>query len=191
MARSEGRAAIARATVRRAYERDRVVDGVVAMWPVPLLAAFALAVHEHVGAGAVLAAVGLAIVLGVSAWAGHSWRRGSIAGVVAGLLPLIVPTVVIATRGKMHCASCAPSAGNLLMCTIVCIGTSVVAGIAVGIAAARDRSPLRFTAAALAAAAGVGLIACGAVGLGGSLGIVAGLVAGGIPTAILTRPVAP
>lgn len=189
MARSD-RELVARAAVRRAYEHGRVVDGLTAVWPVPLLGAFALAVHDHVGAGAVIAAGALAIVLAVAAWAGRSWRRGSIAGVVAGLLPLIVPAIVVATRGKVHCAGCTPSASNLLACTIGCLTTSLVAGIAVGVAAARDRSPVRFTAAALAAAAGVGLIACGAVGVAGSLGIVAGLVAGGVPAAILLRPVA-
>jgi hypothetical protein len=183
MARSD----LARARVRRAYERSRAVDALVAMWPAPILVGVAGALHDHVGAGAVIAAAALAVVLAIAAWAGHSWRRGAVAGMLAGLLPLIVPAVVVATRGSSHCAGCTPSVGTMLACTIVCISTSLVAGIAVGIAAARDRSPLRFTAAALVAAAGVGLIACGVVGLGGSTGIVVGLVAGGIPTVALAR----
>src|SRR5205085_1154224 len=89
------REALARAAVRGAYERGRIVDGLVAVWPVPVLGAFALGVHDHCGTGAVIAAGALAIVLAVAAWAGRSWRRGSIAGVLAGLLPLIVPAIVV------------------------------------------------------------------------------------------------
>jgi hypothetical protein len=179
--------ALSREVVRRAYERDRLADGAIAAWPVPVLIALAAAMHGHAGAGAVIAGVALAAVLVVARWRGTSWWRGARAGLIAGLLPLIVPATVLAARGKVHCAGCTPSVGDALACAMICIGASLVAGIAVGLRGARDPAPRRYIAAALAAAALVGLIACGVVGVGGSLGIVAGLAIGGVPAAVLAR----
>jgi hypothetical protein len=63
---------------------------------------------------------------------------------------------------------------------IVCFATSSLVGALVGTRAAGDRSPPRFALAAIAAAALTGLLGCGTIGLGGALGIVVGLVAGGV-----------
>jgi hypothetical protein len=50
----------------------------------------------------------------------------------------------------------------------------------VGHRASTDASPPRFATAAIASAALTGLLGCGTTGLGGAIGVVAGLVAGGV-----------
>ena len=176
-----------RARARRAYERARVLDGLLAAWPVPLLIALAVVLHERVSAVAVAAAAGLFVLLVAATWRGRAYRRGATAGVLAGLPPLVVPAVVIAARGEVHCAGCTPSMGNVLACTVLCVATALVCGLAVGLRAARDREPVRFAAAALLVATLVGLLACGATGVGGGLGVIVGFAAGGIPTVALAR----
>jgi hypothetical protein len=181
------RSEFVRARVRRAYERSRLAGGLVAAWPVPLLLVVALVLHDHAGGAALVAAGALTTLLVVARWRGESWSRGAFAGVLAGLPPLIVPAVVMSMRGEVHCAGCAPSSSSMLACTLICLTTGVASGIAVGLAAGRDPWPRRFAAAALVIAAVVGLLACGATGLGGAAGVVVGLIAGGIPAVVLAR----
>jgi hypothetical protein len=181
------RSELVRARVRRAYERARFGAALLAAWPVPILLAVAVVLHGHAGGVTLVAAAAVAVLLVGAAWRGQSWRRGSIAGVLAGLPPLIVPAVMMSLRGGVHCASCTPSMTNMLACTLVCLTTGIASGVAVGLRAARDPAPARFAAAALAVAATVGVMSCGATGLGGAAGIVVGLAAGGIPAIALAR----
>jgi hypothetical protein len=176
-----------RTQVRRAYERARIVAGLRAAWPVPILIGLAAVLHERISPLLFVAATALLAVVVIAAWRGGAWRRGAVAGLFAGVPPLIVPALVIAARGEVHCAGCRPSMGNVLACTVICFAIALACGIAVGLHAARDRSPGRFTAAALGVAALVGLLACGAIGLGGGAGMVLGLVAGGVPALALAR----
>jgi hypothetical protein len=124
-----------------------------------------------------LAAGALAATLAVLAWRGGGWRRGGFAGVLAGLPPLIVPSVVFAMQSE-HCASC----GSIAQwpCTIACFGTSSLVGLVVGYGALSDRAPRRFAGGALATAALTGLLGCGTTGLGGAIGVVVGIAAGGL-----------
>jgi hypothetical protein len=105
-------------------------------------------------------------------------RRGALAGVIAGLPPLIAPSLVFALSHGGHCAMC--EQGATLPCLITCFGTGSLVGILVGYRAVTDPSPRRFAVAAIASAALTGLLGCGTTGLGGALGVVIGLVAGAV-----------
>jgi hypothetical protein len=181
------RSELARAHARRAYERARLGGALLAAWPVPIVLAIAAILHEHIGAAALICGGALAAVLVIASWRGESWRRGALAGVLAGLPPLIVPAVMLTLRGQVHCAGCTPSMSAMLACTLICLTTAIASGVAVGLRAVRDPSPVRFAASALAVAAVIGLMACGATGLGGAAGVVVGLAAGGIPALALSR----
>jgi hypothetical protein len=62
---------------------------------------------------------------------------------------------------------------------ITCFATSSIVGLLVGYRAMNESSR-RFAIAAIATAALTGLLGCGTTGLGGALGVVIGLVAGGV-----------
>jgi hypothetical protein len=98
--------------------------------------------------------------------------------VLAGLPPLIAPSIVFVLSHGGHCPSCEHTA--TLPCMITCLATSSLVGALVGTRAAADRFPRRFALAAIASAALTGLLGCGTIGLGGAVGIVVGLVAGGV-----------
>lgn len=172
MARSD----VALARVRSAYERTHVLAGArgVAVAVGLLLLAFAL--HRTTQATWLVAGV-LASTLAVAGWRGGTWRRGALAGVAAGLPVFIAPAIYLFfTHGSCTNCQVAPS----LTCMLVCFGTSSAVGALVGHVATRDRSPRRFALAAVASALLTGLLGCGAMGIGGALGVVVGLVAGSL-----------
>jgi hypothetical protein len=124
-----------------------------------------------------LVAATLAATLGALAWRGGPWKRGALAGVLAGLPVFVAPALFFgATAG--HCPDChvTPS----LWCMTTCIGTSLAAGLVVGHIATRDTSPRRFGLAAIATGLATGLLGCGTVGFAGAMGVAIGLVAGGL-----------
>nr|HEX4318420.1 hypothetical protein [Kofleriaceae bacterium] len=167
------------ASARHAYERAHVVAGARGIAIAVAVYACAAALHE-VDAAAQLAAGALAVTLAVLGWRGGAWRRGSLAGVLAGVPPLIAPSVVFVLAHGGHVAPCPACDGApTLACLLTCFGTSAVVGLLVGHRASQDRAPRRFAIAALAAAALTGTLACATTGLGGALGIAIGLVAGG------------
>jgi hypothetical protein len=137
----------------------------------------AFGLHRSSSAAWLVAGV-LAASLAALGWRGGAWRRGALAGVVAGLPPLIAPSLVFALAHGGHCAMCEPRA--TLPCLIACFGTGSLVGIVIGHRAVADRSPRPFAVATLASAALTGLLGCGTIGLGGALGVVIGLVAGGV-----------
>ena len=171
------RAGRALGRVRLAYERAHVVAAVRGAAIAAGLVALAFGLHR-MSAAAWLVAGALAASLAALGWRGGAWRRGALAGVLAGLPPLLAPSVVFALTHADHCAMCEHSA--TLGCMITCFATSSLVGIAVGHRAVSDRSPRRFAIAAIASAALTGLLGCGTIGLGGAVGVVIGLVAGGV-----------
>ena len=172
MARSD--AALARA--RFAYERSHVMSAVRGIALAIGLVIAAIALHRTTQTTWLVAAL-LAATLATFGWRGGAWRRGGLAGVLAGLPVFIAPTIYfMLTRG--HCPECAMAPS--LTCILVCFGTSIVVGTLVGHAATRDASPLRFAGGALGGALLTGLLGCGTTGLGGAVGIVIGLLAGGV-----------
>ena len=162
---------------RRAYERAHLASGLRGVLIAAGLAALAYGLHRMSDASW-LAAAALAAALGAFGWRGGAWRRGALAGVLAGLPPLIAPSIAFALSNGGHCASCEHVAA--IPCMITCFAASSLVGLLVGGHAVGDAFPRRFAFAAIATAALTGLLGCGTIGLGGALGVVVGLVAGGI-----------
>jgi len=171
-----GRAERARRRVRGAYARAHVLAGVRGLGIAAALVVLAIGVHRITEVSWLIAAL-LAASLVTLSWRGGALRRGALAGVLAGLPPLLVPSVVLA-MSQDHCSSC--DTGATWQCLAACFGTSALLGMAVGHRATSDASPRYFAGAAIATAALTGLLGCGTTGLGGALGVVIGLVAGGV-----------
>jgi hypothetical protein len=162
---------------RTAYERAHLVAAARGLAITALVIVLAIGLHRISDAMWLIAGM-LAVTLAVLGWRGGASRRGAVAGVIAGLPPLIVPSIVFALSPEGHCASCVM--GPTVPCLIACFGTSSLVGMLVGRRAMRDLAPSRFALAAIASAALTGLLGCGTTGLGGALGVVIGLVAGGV-----------
>lgn len=162
---------------RLAYERAHALAALRGAALAAGLALLGFGLHRTSPA-AWLFAAGLTAALAALGWRGGAWRRGALAGVVAGLPPLIAPSLVFALSHGGHCAIC--DQGAMLPCLITCFATGSLVGILVGHRAVRDPSSRRFAAAAIATAALTGLLGCSTTGLGGALGVVIGLVAGGV-----------
>jgi hypothetical protein len=162
---------------RRAYELTHVLAGLRGIAIAAALIVFAIGLHRITDASWGIAAL-LVASLGALGWRGGALRRGAFAGVLAGLPPLIAPSVVFALSHGGHCPSC--EMGATWPCMLACFGTSSVLGMLVGVRASSDDSPRRFAIAAIATAALTGLLGCGTTGLAGAIGVVVGLVAGGI-----------
>ena len=163
--------------VRRAYEVAHLLAAVRGLALAVAVVVLALGFHQT--ASATWLVVGaLALTLAVLGWRGGALRRGAFSGVIAGLPPLVMPTFVFALSGGAHCTSCQPEA--MLPCTLACLGSSAVVGVLVGQRASSDPAPQRYAIAAITTAALTGLLGCGTTGLGGAVGIVVGLVAGGV-----------
>jgi len=162
---------------RSAYERAHVASAARGLALAALLVVLALGLHHTTHATWLIAGL-LGATLATLGWRGGAWRRGALAGVLAGLPPLIAPTLVFAVSHGGHCPDC--EMGPTLPCLIACFGTSSLVGILVGHRAMFDASPRRFVLGAVSAAALTGLLACATTGLGGATGIVVGLLAGGV-----------
>lgn len=162
---------------RRAYERAHLLAALRGTALAGALAVVAYGLHR-MSSAAWLAAACLAATLAVLGWRGGAWRRGALAGVIAGLPPLFAPTLLIAATHGWQCAMCDP--GPTVPCLVTCLVTSSLVGLLVGHRAVTDVSPRRFAIAAITSAALTGLLGCGTTGLGGAAGVVIGLVAGGV-----------
>lgn len=160
-----------------AYERAHVVTALRGLALAAGLSVLAVGLHRTSGATWLVASC-LAAALAALGYRGGAWRRGALAGVLAGLPPLIAPSVVFALSTGGHCSTCAD--GATLPCMLACFGSGSLVGILVGYRAVTDQSPRRFGLAAIGSAALTGLLGCGTTGLGGALGVVIGLVAGGL-----------
>jgi hypothetical protein len=171
------RAALALRRARLSYERAHILSAFRGVALAFGLATLAFGLHQTSSTTWLIAAT-LTASLAALGWRGGSWRRGALAGVLAGLPPLIAPSIVFALSNGGHCASCEHVAA--VPCMITCFATSSLVGLLVGARAISDPSPRHFALAAIAAAALTGLLGCGTIGLGGALGVVVGLLAGGI-----------
>jgi hypothetical protein len=160
---------------RRAYELAHVAAAVRALVVAGVLIAIAIGLHRSSN---VLWLVGatLAASLAALAWRGGAWRRGAFAGVLAGLPPLLAPAIVF---------GCTPV--QMWTCVLACLGAGAAVGMLVGSRAVEDASPSRFALGALATATLTGLLGCGVTGLGGAMGVVIGLTAGGLTGWVAAR----
>jgi hypothetical protein len=166
------------ADARAAYAWSHVLAGVRAAAVAVAIVGLALLLHRTTDA-MWLVGGSLAITLGVLGWRGGPLRRGALAGVLAGLPPMLAPVLVsLASHGMIRCADC-PTVPSLT-CTLTCFATASLVGLAVGQRATRDRSPARFAGAAMVTAILTGALGCGTTGFGAAIGIAIGLVAGGV-----------
>jgi hypothetical protein len=174
--------------VRWSYERTRIVDGARGIAIAAGLIVLAIGLHRITSVSWLVASV-LAASLGALGWRGGAMRRGAFAGVIAGLPPLIVPSVVFALSLHGHCPGCGTA--STWPCMLACFGTSSVVGMLVGHRALSDHAPRKFAWSALATAALTGLLGCGTVGLAGAIGVVMGLAAGGLTGWVVRDRTAP
>ena len=93
------------ARIHRAYERTHVLAALRALAIAAALVALAVGLHTTSRATWLIAGT-LAATLPILAWRGGPWRRGALAGVIAGLPPLIAPSIVFALNHGGHCANC-------------------------------------------------------------------------------------
>jgi hypothetical protein len=173
MARSD----LAFASARSAYERRHVYFGLRGVVLAAVFVCAAIALHRTTQATWFVAAV-LTATLATFGWRGGAWRRGSLAGVLAGLPVFVTPAVYFLVKHGHSCPQCAMTPS--LSCMLMCFGTSAVVGAAVGTIATRDESPRRFAMGALAGALFTGMLGCGTTGYGGAAGIAVGLLAGSV-----------
>ena len=164
MARSD-----ALASARRAYERAHVLSGLRGLALAAGIAFLAIGLHRTTNTTWLIAAA-LGATLATFGWRGGAWRRGSLAGVVAGLPVFITPALYFLVEHGHSCPQCAmtPSLG----CLLLCFGTSSAVGAVVGTIAMRDDSPRRFALGAIGGALFTGMLGCGTTGYGGAAGIV-------------------
>ena len=161
---------------RAAYERAQARAGARGLVLALALTALAWGLHRTTDA-TWLVAIALGCALAIFGWRGGALRRGALAGVLAGLPPMLVPAIVTSLSHAGRCASCVMEPS--LACMMTCFSTSALVGIAVGHHATRDGWPRRFAFAAATTATLTGALGCGTTGLGGTIGIAIGIVAGG------------
>src|SRR5512133_1121086 len=105
---------------RRAYELAQTGTALRGLVLAAALTVLAIGLHRIADATWLVAGT-LAASLAALGWRGGAWRRGALAGVVAGLTPLVAPSIVFAFMHGGHCATC--EQGGTLPCLITCFGT--------------------------------------------------------------------
>ena len=169
------RSDLALSRARRAYRNAHAVAALRGIALAGAFAVLAIGLHRTTHITWAVATL-LAVTLAAFGWRGGSLRRGALAGAVAGVPVFIAPTIVFAlTHGGMQCPDCA--LGPTPACLVTCFTTSALVGLAIGFATRKEAA--RFSGAALATAVLVGLLGCSTTGLGGAIGIVFGVLAGG------------
>lgn len=137
---------------RRAYERARLRRAFLGALPIAGVVAFATVATTQllptVGAAALLVTAGV-----IALWWGNGFQRALLAGLLAGLFPLV--SIVCAARFGHLCFGSA--------CTSVCLASSAVGGLGAGVIVGSRRLHRRVRGATLAAAAGFAVIT-GAMG---------------------------
>lgn len=168
---------------RTAYERGRWRRACLDAWPMLVLVGLAFTFGSRPWSVAVLAVVLLAAVV-VMGHHGRAWRRAITPGVVAGSLPLVVGLSachIPHTCGGPSCTAwCMPMVG----------AAALLGGLLVARRVLRAQTPDRvaelLSAALLASLTGA--MGCIAIGLGGMLGLAAGIAVGTVPALVVARP---
>ena len=165
--------AVLAARARRAYEAGRLRTALPTVaFAIPMIAlSLALCDRPAATAGCGLA---LVAVLAAAAWYGRACARGARAGLVAGLVPLLLP---LATCFHL-CAG-----GVCLLAPAACVVAALAGGAALGLYA-RHRVAADgggYLVAALGVAALVGSLGCVIAGVSGIAGMGIGLALGTVP----------
>lgn len=158
---------------RHAYERGRVKFALLAALPVVVVAAICSRVaHETMlGCGVGAAMFVLAVVF---FWRGRGLGRGVLPGIAAGSLPFVAMLAA-----QMYGHSCTGS--TCMVCIPVTALSAAIAGIVIGRFARRSNHVAASWVSAAVFATLIGSIACACVGVGGLIGLVAGLAVGSVP----------
>lgn len=160
------------------YERGRLRRAAPwALVAVPVLGISLLATPSpSINAG--IATI-LAIALVVLHWRGQGWSRGVAAGLGVGLVPLVVPTLFRMEGACCGTADLACSAD----CFTACVGSSVGAGVLLGVHLMRRGSEPNAVVGAALIAGLVGTLGCIAGGLSGVavlVTVLSGVTVGGL-----------
>lgn len=165
--------------VRRAYELGRLLLGLRRAAVVAPMAALSLIACERPGA-TWLAASLLAAAVVLLEWRGLALARGARVGLLAGVPPLLLPLVVRATLHVCNATFCLPY-------STVCLAAGVVGGGFMGLSSVRRGVHGSGVAAAGLVASLAGSLGCLVAGVGGVVGLVAGLGLGAVPLIALRR----
>jgi hypothetical protein len=167
---------------RWAYEKGRLTRALPLGGYGGVLVVCAVVLRSSAGPGTlVLGAVFMALLVGYG-WRGGVLGRAVVPGVLGGVLPLLVPPLVVAS-GHL-CAS-----GCRAFCLWACVGGGMLAGVLITRAAlavpAQGRG--RFVLAAGVLATLCGALTCVLYGASGVIGVGTGLVLASTPGLVLRR----
>ena len=161
---------------RRAYERGRMLlatrHGAVV---------FAIAAFGMVGCTQRLTAASIALFVGLLAggceWRGVAWRRGSHAGLLAGLAPFFLPLGSAWLERYTAGSACPPALWT-------CIVGGILGGLTLALGDRRRWREPAFWTAAIAVALACDAAGCLQAGLAGLGGMALGLAAGAAPVLV-------
>ena len=165
--------------VRRAYELGRLLLGLRRAAVVAPMAALSLIACERPGATWIAASL-LAAAVVLLEWRGLALARGARVGLLAGIPPLLLPLVVRATLHVCNATFCLPY-------STVCLAAGIVGGGFMGLSSVRRGVHGQGVAAAGIVASLAGSLGCLVAGVGGIVGLVAGLGLGAVPLMALRR----
>jgi hypothetical protein len=159
---------------RRAYEWGRAGWAARRGLVVALLAASAFCAGPSLAATASCIAV-LTLLVTAFLWRGQEFAVGVRMGLLAGLVPFLLPMVAQAGGGI-----CLPAWCPLL--PTACVAGGVIGGVVLGLQGRRPlANPTHFWIAAVLVAAALGSVGCLLAGLAGLAGLATGLLVGAAP----------
>ena len=165
------------ARARRAYEWGRLAWALKRALLVAALSGLALLTCTNVvpPAGCVVL---LALLVAALLWRGQEFAEGVRPGLLAGLVPFVLPLVSQATGYLCSDTVC-------LVLPTVCVAGGVVGGAALGVLAKRPFGEhVGFWIAAVSVTAVLGSVGCLMAGLAGIGGLAVGLLAGAAPVLV-------
>ncbi len=166
-------ALIARA--RRSYELGRLRSSVRDSWAVIPIAAIGF-LNRSQWPFVLAWGVFLFALVTAFSWRGLVWRRALWPGFVAGVFPLLGPSMAPMGSVCWIAGSCWP------VCGLLCVASGFVAGAALGIlAAGQTQDRARFILASGLIAGLTGAFGCALAGVAGVLGMIAGGLFGLLP----------
>lgn len=165
---------------RWAYEKGRWVRALPLGGYGVVLVLCAVALRSNAGPGTLaLGALFTALLVGYGWWGGVL-GRAVVPGVLGGVMPLLVPPLVVASGHA--CAS----SGCRAFCLLACVGGGVLAGVLIS-RAAPEKERARFVLAAGVLATLCGALTCVLYGASGVIGVGLGLALGSTPALVLRR----
>jgi hypothetical protein len=172
------------ARTRRAYEIGRAGMAFRRAVPVAVLVLLSLARARRPEFALPFGGT-LLILVAVLIWRGGIAARAVGPGILAGLVPMTLPLLVgVSGHGCVECVGGA----RWPLCMAACIGGGVVAGVVVGLWAARlEDQRVRFLATAGLIVALTGGLGCAFAGGMGIAGMLAGFLSGSAPVFAYAR----